>query len=91
MVPVTVLSSGYIVPEKRGAALADPGPGSENGTLWEPAVENMLQSSGDKTKERKHKVSLSKDEGQRPSIRSALVHGIITYTLLCCPVYSRDS
>ena len=35
MVPVTVISSGYIVPEKRGAALADPRPGTENSALWE--------------------------------------------------------
>jgi len=35
MVPITMVSSSYFVPEKRGGALADPGPGSENATLWE--------------------------------------------------------
>ena len=35
MVPITMVSSSYFVPEKRGGALADPRPGSENTTLWE--------------------------------------------------------
>ena len=42
VVPITIVSSSYIVPENRGVALADPGPGSENTTLWELEAENFF-------------------------------------------------
>ncbi len=51
----------------------------------------MLKSNGGETKEEKHKVSLSLDEGQRPATYSAFVHDIVTWSLLSCHVYPREN
>ncbi len=53
MVPVTVISSDYFVPENREVVLADPGPGTEIGTSL------LKNSMAELDEEEKHRKSSS--------------------------------